>query len=288
MPRAALVTAESLPIPAADSPLIVSALESEGFEVETPAWSNPTTVWEEFDLVIIGSAWDYHLRLEEFLAWTQKVNNATLLLNNPGFVEWNCRKTYLNQLAGSGINVIPTLKISPTSHYTLDRLLKYLDTEEVILKPVVGAGASGLVKLHEGQEEEYQAAKALGDHLAQPFIPSIVDGEISLTMIGGEFSHSVRKVPQLGEIRVQEEHGGSIVSHEATGEEQEMAGIAMWVLPSLPLYARVDMVEFKGRPALMELELIEPDLHLRYSPESAEKLAKTAKAKLEAATAPKE
>lgn len=288
MPRAALVTAESLPIPAADSPLIVSALESEGFEVGTPAWSNPATVWEEFDLVIIGSAWDYHLRLDEFLAWTQKVNNATLLLNNPGFVEWNCRKTYLNQLAGSGINVIPTLKIGPTSHYTLDRLLKYLDTEEVILKPVVGAGASGLVKLHEGQEEEYQAAKASGDHLAQPFIPSIVDGEISLTMIGGEFSHSVRKVPQLGEIRVQEEHGGSIVGHEATGEEQEMAGIAMWVLPSPPLYARVDMVEFKGRPALMELELIEPDLHIRYSPESAEKLARTAKAKLEAVTAPKE
>ncbi len=285
MPRAALVTAESLPIPAADAPLILSALEAEGFEVSNPAWSDPAAVWEEFDLVLIGSAWDYHLRLDEFLAWTQKVNNATLLLNNPGFIEWNCRKTYLNQLAVSGINVIPTLKIAPSSHYTLDRLLKYLDTEEVIMKPTVGAGASGLVKLHNGQEEEYQAIKALGDHLAQPFIPSIVDGEISLTMINGEFSHAVRKVPRLGEIRVQEEHGGSIISHEATGEEQEMAGIAMWVLPSLPLYARVDMVEFKGRPALMELELIEPDLHIRFSPESAEKLAKAAKEKLKTGSA---
>lgn len=281
MLKAALVTAESLPIPAADAPLLAAALEAEGFEAATPAWSCQETAWEEFDLVLVGSAWDYHTRVDEFLAWADRVNNATTVLNAPSFLHWNARKTYLNQLAGAGIHVIPTLKVGPDSRYNLARLSRYLDCEDLIMKPVVGAGASGLLRLEVSQESLFQEAKASGEFLVQPFIPSIHEGEVSLTMIDGKLSHAVRKVAREGDFRVQEEHGGTIIQHEASEDEQELAGIAMWVLPSMPLYARVDMIEFKGRPALMELELIEPDLHLRHQPESASALAKAAKARLQ-------
>lgn len=281
MLKAALVTADSLPIPAADAPLLAGALADEGFTVENPAWSCPTTAWEEFDLVLVGSAWDYHTRVDEFLSWADRVHNATTILNAPSFLQWNARKTYLNQLAGAGIHVIPNLKVGPESRYTLARLSRYLDCEDLIMKPVVGAGASGLLRLEVSQEDLYQEVKATGDFLVQPFLPSIHDGEVSLTMIDGKFSHAVRKIAKPSDYRVQEEHGGTIVEHQATEDEQELAGIAMWVLPSMPIYARVDMIEFKGRPALMELELIEPDLHLRHQPDSAAALAKAAKARLE-------
>lgn len=280
MLKAALVTAESLPIPAADAPLLTAALEAEGFAAATPAWSCPETAWEEFDLVVVGSTWDYHTRVDEFLAWADRVNNATTVLNAPSFLHWNARKTYLNQLAGAGIHVIPTLKVGPESRYNLARLSRYLDCDDLVMKPVVGAGASGLVRLNLGQEDLFQELKATQEFLVQPFVPSILDGEISLTMIDGKLSHAVRKAAKEGDYRVQEEHGGTIADHNPSEAEQELAGIALWVLPSIPLYARVDMVEFKDRPALMELELIEPDLHLRYAPDSAAALASAAKAKL--------
>jgi len=281
MMKAAVVTADSLALPAADAPLIVEAFEAEGFSVETPPWSCQETAWEEFDLVLVGSAWDYHTRVDEFLAWADRVNNATTVLNSPSFLHWNARKTYLNQLAGAGIHVVPNLKVGPDSRYNLARLSRYLDCEQLVMKPVVGAGASGIVRLEVGQEELFEATKATGEFLVQPFISAIYDGEVSLTMIDGKMSHAVRKIARDGDFRVQEEHGGSIVAHEASDAEQELAGIAMWVLPSAPLYARVDMIAFKGRPALMELELIEPDLHLRHSAESAQALAASAKARLE-------
>jgi len=51
--------------------------------------------------------------------------------------------------------------------------------------------------------------------------------------------------------------------------------------PDALVYARVDLVDVDGQPALMELELIEPDLFLRMSPGSVTRFASAVAAVLE-------
>ena len=47
----------------------------------------------------------------------------------------------------------------------------------------------------------------------------------------------------------------------------------MELAPDSLVYARVDLIDVDGRPTLMELELIEPDLFLRMAPGSVGRFA---------------
>jgi hypothetical protein len=50
---------------------------------------------------------------------------------------------------------------------------------------------------------------------------------------------------------------------------------------AMPLYARVDLVPGpEGHPVLIELEVVEPNLYLHESPETAERLAAAIAAEL--------
>jgi glutathione synthase/RimK-type ligase-like ATP-grasp enzyme len=87
--------------------------------------------------------------------------------------------------------------------------------------------------------------------MVQPFLDSIVkEGEYSLFYFGGHYSHAIKKVPQQGDFRVQEEHGGSLYAVDADAIQQDMAQ-----------RARVDLVRQQDQWGIMELELIEPSLY---------------------------
>lgn len=127
--------------------------------------------------------------------------------------------------------------------------------------------------------------------LIQPFIRDITtEGEYALFYFGGKFSHAMRKVPNAGDFRVQEEYGAihqqlSIDELRAGVIETAMAGLQSAAERSSehgpPLYARVDVVGLSSDVlaaaktdsrflvarsadtgyALMEIELIEPSLY---------------------------
>ena len=83
-----------------------------------------------------------------------------------------------------------------------------------------------------------------------------------LIYFGGQFSHAIRKLPAVGDYRVQEHHGGSVVPHEPTSDEFAVAAATLAAAPAATAYARVDLVDVDGSPAVMELEAIEPQLFL--------------------------
>ena len=108
---------------------------------------------------------------------------------------------------------------------------------------------------------------AAGDALVQPYVASVAGrGETSLVFAGDSFSHAVRKVPRTGDFRVQAEHGGSVVVHRPTADELRVARAALRTAPGTRTYARVDLVATDDGPAVMELELVEPELFLGTDP----------------------
>jgi hypothetical protein len=115
---------------------------------------------------------------------------------------------------------------------------------------------------------------ALGDALVQPAVEGIDhDGEVSLIRLGARWSHAVRKFPVEGGFLVHERHGGRLEDHRPTPRELEVAEAALACAPAPVHAARVDLVRLDGEPVVMELELIEPELFLRRSPDAAGLLA---------------
>ena len=82
------------------------------------------------------------------------------------------------------------------------------------------------------------------------------------------------KTPRTGDFRVQEEHGSRIKAIPPNPALIEFSELALKTVRQPMLYGRVDLVELpNGRPAVMELELIEPSLYLSYDADSADRFA---------------
>jgi hypothetical protein len=163
---------------------------------------------------------------------------------------------------------------------SLSRLRQDLGTNNVIIKPTVGANADFTFPTDTGtnQETNEAAFETFRDRefLAQGFVQSVVsEGEYSLFFFNGKESHAILKTPKQGDFRVQEEHGGTIIPVTPDQPLRE-AGIAtLRALDEVPLYARADFVrDAEGKFCLMELELIEPALYFRMDPGSAGSFAR--------------
>jgi len=89
-------------------------------------------------------------------------------------------------------------------------------------------------------------------------------------VLGGTYSHAVRKIPRQGDFRVQDDHGGTLHPRQPDDTQKVLAERAMVACTATPVYGRADMVQMPdGSWAIMELELLEPELWIRYHPESA-------------------
>jgi glutathione synthase/RimK-type ligase-like ATP-grasp enzyme len=235
-------------------------LAPHGIVLETVAWPSAKPVrpaWAQL-------AWGYHLqpaRWETLLAaWPEDV----LLLNPPALLRWNSDKRYLNELAAAGVPIVPTRFVALANQSELDAARAAFGAGELVVKPRISASASSTSRVGPGDP-----APNLADAMIQPFMPSVQDqGELSVFFFGGDLAHAVRKVAAPGDFRVQREYGGAFTLVEPSEAELAVARAALAATPQPPFYARVDMVpDAGGKPRVMELELIEPDLYLDLAPD---------------------
>lgn len=277
-PRIAIATCADYADLKVDDELLGEALRERGCEAVSVIWDRDEVDWSDIDLCLVRSTWDYHDEHPEFLEWTRRVEAATALHNPADLIAWNSDKTYLRELAEAGVPTVPTLWVERSSGLNLERALVEQGWDEAVVKPVVDLGAKNLHRVRANSGEAQAALEAVlsrHDAMAQPFLPSLqTEGETSLVYINGTFNHAVRKHPASGDFRVQSIWGGTVEPTEPKVEQVEIAEQALAHLNSAPLYARIDLVnDLDGNPALIELELIEPNLYLSTSPASAVQLA---------------
>jgi glutathione synthase/RimK-type ligase-like ATP-grasp enzyme len=148
-----------------------------------------------------------------------------------------------------------------------------------VLKPCVSGAARHTYKIRKEDISQYetlfQELIANEAMMLQEFQENIVtEGEISMMLFNGEFTHAVLKIAKPGDFRVQDDFGGSV--HEYTPSEAQVAFAKSVVhaAPELPVYARVDFFKDNdGNWALAELEIFEPELWFRRNPDAAKTLA---------------
>ncbi|MBI5245764.1 MAG: hypothetical protein HY923_01175 [Elusimicrobia bacterium] len=286
-PRVALVTCASIRELTDDDRPLLGELAGLGIDAQPAVWDDPSKAWSGYDLVLIRSAWDYHLKPAAFASWLTRLEISGAVLWNPAAVlRANADKSYLKALEAAGVAVAPTLWVSAGSSANLDALLDSRGWDEAVVKPVVSAGAYRTSRVRRGDPAGQIALDEVLAHsgaMVQPYLPEIAaEGEWSFIFLGGEFSHAVLKTPRAGDFRVQEEHGGGTVRREPPPELLAQAREAAIAGPGPWLYARVDGVR-RGRELLVvELELIEPSLYLAHAPGAARRLALAVKERLSA------
>lgn len=273
----AFATCRELPDVQPDDAPIADALRAMGHEVRLLPWNGPFAPFAASDLVAVRSTWDYADAPSAFLAWLRELEDAHLRVTNaPSLMRWNARKDYLMDLAARGAPLAPTRLVEPDADAIRHAMID-LGVEEAVVKPVFGAGASGLsIVRRDDLTSLVEAAGQLGyDGLVQPLIPEIRSaGEVSLTFVGDEYSHAAIKQAAPGSILIHAEHGGSTAPYVASSE---MVGVAREVLAMLPEpadYARVDLVPTPGGVVLMEVELIEPELFVLHCDGAAARFAR--------------
>jgi len=280
-PRIAIATCAAYEELKVDDRLLREALQAWGAEALSVVWDEAEPDWDGFDLCLVRSTWDYPDKHQQFLAWTRRVAAATALHNPADLIAWNSEKTYLRELAEGGVPTVPTVWIERETQVDIEEILSREGWDEAVIKPVVDLGARNLhrVRADTGKAEEAMAeVLSRHDAMVQPFLPSLeAEGELSLIYIGATFSHAARKRPAEGDFRVQSIWGGTVESAQPEPAHLQVAERAFAQLDEPPLYARVDLVDdLNGNPALIELELIEPNLYLSTHPGAAERLAEAA------------
>jgi O-ureido-D-serine cyclo-ligase len=290
--RLALVTAIVATGTDEDMGPLLDACLRAGIDARVLAWDDATVSWSRFDLVLLRSPWDYTERLQEFMAWCERVDRASRLLNPLPILRWNTDKHYLADLAALGVAVVPTTFVEPDTD-PLPALEAFLadahGMREFVVKPAISAGARDTQRYARAQQF------AAGNHIArlldqgrsvmlQPYLSSVDGlGETALIYLDGKFSHAIRKGPLL---RADEAATDALFATEAISPRQpaddershaESAMLAATLKLDLavpPLYARVDLIrDADGAPRLLELELTEPSLFLAHAAGQADLMA---------------
>jgi glutathione synthase/RimK-type ligase-like ATP-grasp enzyme len=266
--------------------ILARALEARGCEAQIEPWDGDAD-WDAFDLVVVRSTWDYTDRREEFVAWARRVGPR--LRNEPGLIEWNSDKRYLADMADAGLAVIPTVFAGPGDP------VPELEGE-LVVKPVVGAGARDTGRFgpsaHDAARELIDRIRSRGGTaMVQPYLPDAdVGGETAIVFVAGELSHVLHKKAVLAPDEVAPLREGDLTAAEAmfrpdlvtagtaNADQVEKAQRVIAHLTerfgTAPLYARVDMLTgTDGKPVLLELEAVEPNLYFETTPGAAERLA---------------
>lgn len=259
--------------------LLTSALRRNGLTVHRIDWTNRDFDWSSTRSVIFRSTWDYTERFDEFLQFVRSLLTRTLVINPVSIILWNLDKHYLRDLHVRGVQIPETIYIEKNSDVDLRTLVEFHRFGEAILKPAMSAGARHTYRLNDGNLQEHEALfqRLIKEEamMLQPFLPSVMtEGERTLMVIGGRFTHAVIKKAKAGDFRVQDDFGGTVHHYSPTPEEILFAEHAVSVCDPLPFYARVDILTAaNGTPVVSELEMIEPELWFRFHPEAADRLA---------------
>ena len=236
--------------------------------------------FDGFDLVTPLLAWGYPRDCPRWFGLLDRLEAENVRVGNPvSILRWNSDKAYLAELDAVGIPSVPTISCAELDRIALEEARKTFNVETLVVKPPISGGADGTFRLKRGDG----VPESVAGHrmMIQPYLPNIAEeGEYSLFYFGGVFSHSIIKRPAKGDFRVQEQYGGK---EEAVAPPEDALQLAQRAFAATSeitgtgtlAYARVDILrDSDGVFRLMELELIEPSLFLRFAPDKGAAFAK--------------
>jgi glutathione synthase/RimK-type ligase-like ATP-grasp enzyme len=281
MPRCAFLSTDHLEDFFVYDDMVKPFLLAHGWSVDDLCWRNNDIDYNDYDVVVVRSTWDYQSAPDAFLTCLKRIDESSATLENSlPLMHWNLSKAYLRDLENAGVAILPTLWHDAFDKHQIDAAFEHFNCPVLIIKPLVSANADHTYKFTLQELPKlfplFENTFASRPFMIQAFEASILEkGEYSLFYFGSVFSHAICKRPALGDFRVQEEHGGQLEAIAPTNDMLVLAEKTIKALPEPSLYARVDMLETTNGLAIIEIELIEPSLYFNMDEGSAKRFADT-------------
>ena len=99
MKQCVFLSAENVDYYQTDDLLVESHLHDLGWKLDIVPWNITGISWNEIDMVVVRSTWDYHTNLDAFLQRLTAIEKSSAILkNNLSDILWNSRKYYLKDL----------------------------------------------------------------------------------------------------------------------------------------------------------------------------------------------
>jgi glutathione synthase/RimK-type ligase-like ATP-grasp enzyme len=274
--RVALATAAHLPNGSEDDQVLIEALRVAGAEPVSVIWDGSAR-WSAFDVVVLRSIWDYHLKYARFLDWLHELDESGVPVHNAtALVRWNADKSYMLELERKGVRITPSRLVRSAEDTTLREIAAATGWTRLVVKPTVASTGYEtwlvVAPVADTDEARFRTQTAAMDVLVQEFAAGVQHGELSLVFLNGEYSHSVLKRAAGSEFRVHIEHGGTVESVTPGADQITWAHSVVAAVAQPWTYARVDAVNDAQGPLLMELELLDPELFFKYNSAAAQRL----------------
>jgi glutathione synthase/RimK-type ligase-like ATP-grasp enzyme len=269
--------------------LLIDALTARGANASFARWSTSLDKFLAADAVLPLCCWDSHNDPLLFQRWLGELTgNGVCLLNSEELLLWNLNKTYLVEIQGRGARIPATELIDRVSSVEVLNRMEARGWSSAVLKPIYGENGDGLMLLDRRKSHNWSFAEWLErGALLQQFQDDITTlNETTFLFIDGRFSHAVKRHLPPGEWRANLQFGIRLARVDMTDREVEQARSFLDFAPTLPLYARVDGILRPDGLTLMELELIDPYLHLEFCDGSADLLAAAIISRIEAEERP--
>lgn len=275
--QVAFVTYDKFPKLYEDDQLLQHYLMERGMDVIPVCWDNEAVNWQQFDVIVLRSMWDYFERPVEFDRWLDKLAALRCNVLNPlPVVKWNQNKTYFDDFSEKGILLPAYVICTEAETRSLKQILQEKDWTKAVVKPAISGGAynTWTTDTATAGEDEVRFRELLqqGSMIVQTFVEEVLtQGEMSLIFFNKKFSHAICKKAKHGDFRVQLQFGGTNTPILPDVHILKQAEDLLNSIPEPLLYARVDgVVNKEDKFLLMELELIEPVLFLSTHEKSCE------------------
>ena len=273
MKKIGFLTSEIHPELIDDDLVVLPFLRDRDIEAKPVVWDRATDLQlKQFDGFVFRSCWNYHVKFPEYKIFLNRLRGLGIPCHNPlDVVVWNLNKSHIIEF--EKLNFNGQIPVPKTKYYQTGRSISETDIETrstndfLVVKPAVSLnGFETYLLPTENIKKIVDTVNRLlqdRDVLIQDYVPEIKStGEVSLIYFNGKFSHAIRKLAAPGEFRIHQEHGGTRQPMQPSQQAIEFGDAILKQVKQKLLYARVDYVESKNGPLMIELEVTDPMLFL--------------------------
>lgn len=249
--------------------MLQKALLEVGIAADIISWQDKTVNYSEYQFLILRSVWGYQNYYSRFKDWLLYLKeNNICIYNNVDVILNNIRKDkQLEILNKYLVPHIPTTIVKRVED--LEKIYEY--DADIVIKPIISGSGQNTYLISQTKQSNvlidfpFDICTSIikqpeNGIMIQPFISGIKSGEYACIFIDGINTHNMLRFPG-----VLSEKKRAIYLPSLPENIDKLATMVSQI-PEFKnsLYMRVDIVVDENKPYIMEIELAEPDLLIKY------------------------
>jgi glutathione synthase len=196
------------------------------------------------------------------LNFLDSVRNDTFIINDIDGLRIANNKLYTASFQDEASEFIPRTFVSKNPKY-LKSVLKNIENERVIMKPLNGYGGQGVIVLEKSAKHNVASLLDyyIGDGnntnyvILQEYVEGAEQGDVRILMLNGLPIGAMRRVPAIDEIRSNVHAGGTVVKHTLNNLEKRLCkAIGPKLVRDGIYFAGIDVINGK----LIEVNVLSP------------------------------